>query len=334
MNLHRHVRSVACPALVALVLALPPLAAQADVARTGAEPWYQQATPEARAQAHERFVQAVDKHEQLLRPEARELYEQALTLWDNPDIRWNLALVLDDVGEYVRAHEQLEGALRWDAALGAERLRQVQERMQALETRRLARIDADGTEPGADVTLDGQPWFQGVGRRSMLVLPGTHYIIADKSEYFPLNVRAPVLAGERYHVTLRMTAAQVIETRRWSAWKPWAVVAAGVAAAAAGAVLERDAFAQRDSAARSLDDRCHAPVCDLAPLPKTYGRARLENRLAIGAFAAGGTVLAAGLVLVWLDRPRAHREEAIPSLIELMPAVSADRVGVSASIRF
>ena len=334
MNRYRDLRCAACPALAALALVLAPLTAHADVTRTGTEPWYQLSSAEDRAQAHALFLQAVARHEELLRRQAVELYEQALALWDNPDIHWNLALELDDAGEYQRAHEQLARALRWGAALGDERLRDVQDRMQVLETQRLARIDADGAEPGADATLDGQPWFQGAGHHSTLVGPGTHYIAAAKPGYLPVTVRAPVLAGERYHVTLRMTADQVIETRRWSVWKPWAVVAAGVVFAAAGAVLERDAFARREDAGQALADHCAPRGCASVALPKTYDRARLENRLAIGAFAAGGTALVAGLALVWLDRPRAHRGEAVPPSFELMPAVSSGRVGVSAAIRF
>jgi tetratricopeptide (TPR) repeat protein len=218
MNRHDHLRLVARAVLAALALALAPLIAHADVTRTGAEPWYQESTPEARAEAHALFLQAVDKHQQLLRRQALELYEQALVLWDNPDIRWNLALELEDIGEYQRAHEQLERVVRWGAALGVERLREVQDRMQALATQRLARIEADGAERGAEATLDGQPWFQGVGQHTALVLPGTHYIAVTKPGYFPVTVHAPVLAGERYHVTLRMTADQVFEIRRWSAW--------------------------------------------------------------------------------------------------------------------
>jgi hypothetical protein len=60
------------------------------------------------------------------------LYEQALAQWDKPDIRWNLALVLEDLGQYLRAYQRLDGALRWREALGAERLRDVQARIVAL----------------------------------------------------------------------------------------------------------------------------------------------------------------------------------------------------------
>ena len=98
MNRYRDIRSVACPVLAVFALALVPLAAHADVTRTGAEPWYQQPSAEDRAQAHGLFQQAVARHQELLRRQAMELYEQALALWDNPDIRWNFALELDDIG--------------------------------------------------------------------------------------------------------------------------------------------------------------------------------------------------------------------------------------------
>src|SRR5262249_4474001 len=128
------IRAIAAAGLAALLLVLAPAAAHAQVVRTGSEPWYPQTPTAARQRAQALFAQAFDKHQQLLRGEAMELYEQALALWDNPDIRWDLALVLEDLGQYLRAYEQLEGALRWEAALGAERLREVHDHMQALET--------------------------------------------------------------------------------------------------------------------------------------------------------------------------------------------------------
>jgi len=332
MNRHCDIRSVGCRVLAAMSLALVPLSAHADVARTGSEPWYQQSNPDDRERARALFVQARYQHKQLLRREAMELYEQALALWDNPDIRWNLALVLDDTGDYVRAHEQLEAALRWGAALGTERLREVQDQIRALETRRLARIYADSTEPGANVKLDGRPWFQGAGRHSILVLPGTHYIASTKPGYFPITVEMPVDAGEWYRVTLRMTADRLIETRRWEVWKPWSVFAAGIAAAAVGAGLEIEAFANRDRA-RAIADGCHTLACS-PHFMTVYDRARTEDQIAFGAFAAGGIAVAVGLALAWLNQPHAHRTEAVSSPVEFIPTVSRSEADLSALFRF
>jgi hypothetical protein len=319
-----------------LVLALP--AARAETVRTGGEPWYRQATADARQRALALFAQALDKHQQLLRGEAMELYELALALWDNPDIRWNLALVLDDLGQYLRAYQQLESALRWEAALGAERLREMRDRMRTLETQRLARIETSREEPGAEIKLDGQPWYRRAGHRSTLVLPGEHYIAASKPGYYPVTRSVYVLAGQQAQVPLRMDEDRLIETRRWRAWKPWAVVAAGVAVAAVGAGLERRALAHRDDAAdvivRSSKDAENGTVDDIL-IKGIYDRARTENALAIGAFAVGGTTVAVGLALAWLNQPRVHRAEARPpSRIELTPILSPHRAGLSALVRF
>jgi tetratricopeptide (TPR) repeat protein len=336
MNSHTRypfIRAVAAAGLATLALGRAVPAARAEVMRTGVEPWYQ-VPIDARQRSRALFAQAIAKHQQLLRRDAVELYEQALALWDNPDIRWNLALALEDLGEYLRAYQQLESSLRWEAALGAERLREVQDRMRVLETQRLARIEAYGEEPGTDIKLDGRPWFRGAERRRTLVLPGTHYIASTKPGYLPITVSMSVAAGEQARVTLRTIADRLIEARRWPVWKPWAVVAAGVAVATIGAGLDWQAFAHRDAAATSLAGSCNTLTC--APTQPTgiYDRAVTENRLAIGAFVAGSTAVAVGLALAWLNQPQAHRPEAPRSPIEIIPNVSPDRAGISAFLRF
>lgn len=331
----RFIRAIAAPGLTMLLLVLTLPAARAEIMRTGTEPWYQQSTADARLRAQTLFQQAVAKHQQLLRGDAMKLYEQALTLWDNPDIRWNLALVLEDLGQYLGAHQQLDGVLRWKAALGAERLGDVQTRMRALETERLARIETYLEEPKAEIALDGQPWLHHGSHRSTLVLPGEHYIAASKPGYYPVTRSVYVVAGQQARVALPMDEDHLIETRRWPVWTPWAVVATGVAVAAVGAGLETQAFAQRKAAADTLKDRCHTLTCEPASPPPSYDRAVTENRLAISAFAAAGTAVAVGLALAWLNQPRAHRSEArAPSRIELTPILSLQQAELSIAIKF
>ena len=334
----RHVRTLAASGLAALAIVMALPAAQADVARTGGEPWYEQSTDSARQRARALFEQGLDKHHDFLRGDALELYEQALALWDNPDIRWNLALVLEDLGQYLRAHEQLEAMLRWGAALGAQRLRDVLDRMRELETRRLARIEASSDEPGADITLDGQAWFRGAGHQSALVKPGEHYVAARKAGAFPVTRSVSVTAGQAARVALPMDADRLIETRRWSAWKPWVVISAGVVATAVGAGLERQAIGLRSTAARSVAnlDLCDSPKgCTPMASPADYDRAVTNNRIAIGAFVAGGTALAVGLTMAWINQLQVHRTEArAPGPIEITPILSTDRAGVSVRLRF
>jgi hypothetical protein len=307
-----------------LVLALP--AAHAEVTRTGTEPWYQQSTAEARQGALALFSKAIDNHDQLLREEAVELYEQALEKWDNPDIRWNLGLVFEDLGQYLLAHQQFDGVLRWGEALGAERLRDVRARMRALETQRVAWIEADSPEPRADIKLDGQSWFRGAVRRSKLVLLGMHFVVSTKPGYFPVTRAVYMQAGKTAHVALPMDADRLIETRRWTAWKPWAVVAAGVAVTASS--LEVQAFEQRTSVVEALKVRCHTLMCEPVSPPANH-------TLATGVAAVGGTVVVVGLALAWLNQPILHRSEArrLPG-IEFTPILSPQQAEVSALVRF
>jgi len=127
---------------------------------------------------------------------------------------------------------------------------------------------------------------------------------------------------------------RLIGTRRWSRWKPWSVVAAGIAVAAVGAGLEQRAFAHRSAAVTELRDSCSAFRCEPRRSPKAYDRAVMESRLATGAFVAGGTTVAVGLALAWLNQPRLYPPEEQPSPVELIPAVSRDGAGVSALVRF
>lgn len=306
--------------------------ARAETPRTGDEPWYHQsATSIERAKTL--FAQAIDKHQRLLRGEARDLYVQALELWDNPDIRWNLALVLEDLGQYLQAHRQLERAYRWGDALGSERALEIRDRMTALETRHLARIEASCAEPETIITLDGQPWFQGAGKQSVLVEPGEHYLAAHKVGFYPVTRSIAILADHVARVLLPMYADYMIETRRWSAWKPWATVSTGLGVAVAGLVLEREAILSRDNAAKSLQ-HC-TKKCNPDETPGSYKRAVTENRVAIGSLIAGGTATVVGFALVWFNQLKIHRSEARGiGPIEISPALSTNGVGVFAQRQF
>jgi hypothetical protein len=290
---------------------------------------------DVRKSAQALFAKAIDKHQKLLRGDARVLYEQALALWDNPDIQWNLALVLEDLGQYLRAHQELESVLRWGNALGSERVRQVRDRIQELETQRLARIEIYREEPAAVITLDGKPWLPRAGRRSAVVLPGEHSLAARKSGYFPVTRPVYVKAGQQARVALPMGEDRLFETRRWSAWKPWVVIGAGIGVVAVGTGLEWRAFAHRDAASDEFARaRCKELACDPTS-SNLYDRAGVENRLAIGAIGAGMAVVAVGLALASRNQPRLHRTEARPpSRIEFTPILSLHRAELSALVRF
>lgn len=309
----------------------------ADVVRVGDEPWYRQPAADI-PRARELFTRAVSHHQQLLRGVARDLYGQALVQWDNPDIRWNLALVLEDLGQYLHAHRELEAAERWGDSLGAERLRDVHKRMAALEAHHLARIEASCVEPATEVTLDGQPWFRGAAHQSTLVEPGEHYVVARKQGFFSVTRSISLTVGRLAQVDLPMDPDRLIETKRWSTWTPWIVVSAGVGLAVVGGVLERQAQLDREHAATSLPVQCVLPAgCKPTSAPSSYSRAVTQHRIAFGAFAAAGAVAATGLLLVWINQSYtlAYRSTARANeKIRILPIITSDQVSISAQRRF
>jgi hypothetical protein len=64
-------------------------------------------------------------------------------------------------------------------------------------------------------------------------------------------------------------------------------------------------------------------------------RARLEQKIAVGGYIAGGAALAAGVVLVYLNRPHLTEHEGTDphaTGIAVFPMVSADMLGALVTV--
>jgi hypothetical protein len=299
-------------------------------------PWERDVSVEDRRLAETLFAQAVELHEQLLRDQAMARYEEALSHWENPHIRWNLALLMKEMGQYLLAWEHLEAALVWGPEAFDEHDRDKLLAMrQMLLRQHLAVVEARCDQPGAEVALDGKPWFRGPGEARQVVLPGEHVITAWKPGYFPVTRTIVLSAGARGVVTIAMFVDRFIEKRRWQPWMPWVVIGAGVAAGMVGAGLDWHADRQLAQARRDLARECGNALSCAPAIPSSYGRALWGHRIGTGAMVVGGTAAAAGLALVLLNQPRAYRTAHRDSgAFELMPMVSPDIAGVSAQFRF
>jgi hypothetical protein len=299
-------------------------------------PWELVVSAEDRRAADMLFERAVELHEQLLRDQAVMWYEEALSLWENPRIRWNLALVTTDMGQYLRAHEHLERALAWGPeAFDEPDWEKFTQMRQTLLREHLAVVEARCDQPDAEIALDGKPWFRGPGAARQVVLPGEHVLTARKPGYFP-QARSIVLpAGTQGAVTVSMSVDGILEKRRWAPWRPWALLGGGVALGLAGAGLEWHAHGQLGKARDELAGGCGDQVsCDPAT-PISYRLGLWEHRIATGAMATAGAIAAAGLVLVFLNPPRSYRTESRDGgMFQLVPMASPDTAGVSARLRF
>jgi hypothetical protein len=306
-----------------------------------AGPWQEGVSPADQDTAKALFAEAVTLQRQWLLADAAARYEQALARWEHPKIRFYLSRTQEKMGDPVAAYENLRLALRWGLDAfppeDAEVAREMQRRLE-LE---LSRIEVRCDEPGAEVFVDGKPWFVGPGSQDAVVRPGEHAVIARKAGHFTVTRSISLVPGKHATVELGLSPETIVRSR-WERWRPWhtlAVVGTGAALALAGGVLEWQAARDYAEYDRRFDEVCSDnPQCapHVAPgMADRLRRARWENRGAIAAFGAAGATLAAGALLGWLDLPGPHRNEATGSVdVEFMPLVTGDATGVSLGGRF
>jgi hypothetical protein len=154
------------------------------------------------------------------------------------------------------------------------------------------------------------------------------------------------VAGEVQSLDLKLItlseAANV--SRRWAVWKPWTVViAGGVFVATGGAFHARSSqdFTQYDSQFSSLP--CvNAPPhgCKTTNIPDDLkaklNSARQERDLAVAGYVVGGGLIATGVVLLYMNRPRLFEQPTTSSpagRVAVVPTVSAEMVGILIRMR-
>lgn len=304
------------------------------------KPWNRGVPVETRQAARDLFLEGNRLFRVPLFAQAAEKYSAALARWKHPAFYFNLALAQLNLGLEVEAHDNLGHAVEHgEASLGADEFREAQKQLHDVE-RQLGRIQISCQTPGAEVTLDGATLFTGPGRYEGWVKAKPHEITASKPDYLSETRRVTASPGQLPKVELKLvTLSEAADTgRRWSTWKPWAVVAGGAAvviAAGAAHTLSGRNFSDYDQQFQQLP--CAASRgCSESDIPPSLRsqlrRATSEQQIAIGGYIGGGAVIAAGLALVYLNRPRLPARET-DSAVALIPAMSSDTFGILVSIR-
>ncbi|TMQ23259.1 MAG: hypothetical protein E6J90_10940 [Deltaproteobacteria bacterium] len=135
-------------------------------------------------------------------------------------------------------------------------------------------------------------------------------------------------------------------SRRWTVWKPWAIVGAGAVVTIAGGVLHT--LASRNFSSFDSDFQKQPCAQDMhacpdripqSPAPSDlYARldlARRERNIAVGSYVIGGSLLAAGAVLVYMNRTRLTEQEGRSSStrqVTIAPVVSHDMLGIFVNV--
>jgi tetratricopeptide (TPR) repeat protein len=329
----------------ALSWAQAPRPARDAAAPTGGEgkPWNRGTTLAMREAANAAFLEGNRLFDAPLFAQAAAQYKAALRTWPHPAFHYNLALAQLNLGQDVEAREHLERAVQYgEEPLGAAELAEAQRQLAALE-RQLGRVTITCKTPGAVVSLDGVALFTAPGRHQAWVMPQPklHEVTARKPEYLSESKQISVASGALEQVELELITLEEAAdaSRRWVAWKPWAVVGAGAAIAAGGGVFHLwstrnvdryDAEAVRLECANDAA----MPGCRDGQLPTELrdqlGHARQQHTVAVTGYITGGVVAAAGIVMLWLNRPRLDEDGAASRGrgVVVVPAVSPDTLSV------
>lgn len=309
----------------------------------GVRPWSLSVEPAERKAARALFLEGNRLFRVPLFARAVAQYKAAIAKWKHPAFYFNLALAQINLDDNVAARESLERAMVYGAEpLGAERFAEAQKQLKDLE-RTLGKIRVTCATKGAEVTLDGDTLFVGPGHYENWIESGDHEVTAKKSGYLSEARKVTVPQGMKQAVDLKLITLNEAsdKNRRWSVWKPWAVVAVGTAVAVTGGV-----FHSRSAASYEAydDDFIRLPCvteggssgCTNDDIPKSMqtrlDRAALQQKVAIGAYAAGGAILATGVVLLYMNRPRTVEEAPHGSQISIAPDLSPTSLGLVLSL--
>lgn len=322
-------------ALVWLLCWAAPVFAQAGAER----PWAQGVSPEKQKTALELFRAGNALLKESIFVQAAEKYRQALALWDHPAIHYNMALALLNLDQPIEVHEHLEAAMRYGAApLDAEKFENARA-YKTLVEKQLSRVIITCESPGATVTMDGRVLFVAPGRYEGLARPGPHTLRVSLEGHPTTDLSRTLLPGETAPLALKLyTAEELTRYRRhWAAWKPWALMGAGVAVALGGGALHMQS---RDSY-RDFDTQVSACGGCVPPQGVTDLRIRGDNfqRAALGTYALGGAAVITGAVLAYINRPQPYRinpgaVESEPQAVNLAPLLGGRERGIQATFRF
>ncbi len=329
------------PALgLAGLLALPVAAQQQTRLGVGEQrPWAQGVSEESQRTAESLFYEGNAFLLKSASVSALERYEAALKLWDHPAIHYNMALALLYLERPLELHAHLTAALKYDEGPLDKDMLERARMLKSLVEKQLVRVEITCDVEGAVVRMDGRYLFTAPGRFEEWGRPGSRVITVFKEGVASNDRLRSPSAGEelKLHISDVYTDEELTRyNKKWSAWKPWTLLGAGVAMAAGGGLLH----VQARSTYRRFDERavaCGVSGCEPGTgLADLRDRGNLTQRLAWGSYALGGILVTAGTVFVFNNRAQARRLTPDEHEQEMGISLHIGRGegGVLASLRF
>lgn len=241
---------------------------------------------------------------------ALEKYREAIALWDHPLIRFNLAVTLIRLDRPLEAADELEQALRYGEQPFKKELYLQALDYQALLKGRVGYVEATCDQAGANVLLDGKPWFACPGTQKIRVMAGEHALVGELSGFLTSSQRIVVAGGAtaKEQVKLVPLESAVILKYPVARWVPYTLTATGAAIGLGGLGFWLAGRSQmndfEDEFARSCPMGCQKDLSDNTLLRDLRDGAELKGTIGIGMMVTGGAVTIGGIVMAIINRPQ------------------------------
>jgi len=284
------------------------------------------------------------------------LYRQALTRWDHPAIHFNLAKALMNLDEPAEAYAHFESAMKFGGQpLDDDQIQQIVQNKQYLYDNELAELTVSVQETGAIVTLNGTQILVGPGSWTGMAQPGKATLIAAKEGFQTAQVKPDLVVGKKKDVALELVpiSDSIQYERPFSNAIPWSVLVGGIVILGGGALANwqaSSAYKEYDDgveacnreSATAINDDTGTPrgeVTGCVPdssLKDSQDRGKLMETLSLAGYIAGGTLTAAGIVLMVINRERPVQTEGTitPNPVSVIPYLGPDGAGFSATVGF
>lgn len=314
--------------VLALVLSAPARAESPVPRKTR-----QQTSQSAQQKAEALFATGSKLYQQWQFVHAEQKYREALTHWEHPVIYLYLSRTLEKQGHLESAYETLQQALRQTSErLSSDDTQVAAELKKGLEAR-LAQIEVHCADAGAEVLLDGVPWFTAPGPQRKMIRPGQHVIIARKAGYFSVTEVATLLPGKQTRVEVHLSVDEIRTARRWQQRTPWMVVAGGLTTSLVGGLFIRQAMSDYADFEETIS-ACEPPFCRQVSIRRREGGA-WRDAVGAGMLVAGGAAAVVGLVGVLINQPYSYRSEPKGGAkLDFAPLAFGAGTGLSARISF
>jgi hypothetical protein len=323
------------PRIIAVLLLLSTPALAQEPTESSKKKWAEGVSPEEQKIANDLFKEGNALVRDSNYNDGIAKYREAVSHWDHPAIHYNIVLALLNNGDALEIYASLQEAMKWGVeGLGEEKYEAAQTYLKLVE-QQLVHIKLKCEQDGAKIVVDGKTVGKCPTESDQLLRAGEHTFAMSLEGYETTTVDKIYPGGQSEQIDLKIYRLDELTKyhRKFQPWLPWAVGGAGLAVVGIGGLLHASAGSDYKSFdAQIVDCGGCAPTQSQLDLRDGAGTKQVA---AFVAYGVGTAAVVAGVTLMIMNRPQPYRVDMESSEgMAVVPTVSKDGVGVSASLHF